>query len=107
MKDSQTCVEVGSEYTPINIAVHPENFNFDDDGKFAVPEDSDIFTPWAVSSQHSAASTVPALMNLDSMSCRQKTIAWGRVVDRVIRKLRETGALRSISHKHRKTRAKR
>ena len=68
VKDSQTCIDVSSEYTPINIAVHRENFNNEDVGNFTVREDSDIVTPRAVSSQRSAASTVPALMNLDSMS---------------------------------------
>ena len=44
----------------------------------------DIFTPQAVSSQRSAESTVPALMKLDSMSCRRKTSGRVRVDHRVI-----------------------
>ena len=71
VKDLKTCIDVSSECTPINIAVHRENFNNEDDGKFEVPEHSDLFTSRAVSSQRLAASTVPALMNLDSVFCRR------------------------------------
>ena len=40
--------------------------------KFAVSEDSDHFLQEAVSSQRPVASTVPALMNLESLSCIRK-----------------------------------
>ena len=76
VKDSKTCIDVSSECTPINIAVHRENFNNE------VPEHSDLFTPRAVSSQRLAASTVPALMNLDSVFCRRKPWARVRVDDK-------------------------
>ena len=72
VKDSQTCTEVSSEYTPINIAARRENFSIEDDGRFTVCEELDIFTPRTVSSQRSAASTVAALVNLGSVSCRRK-----------------------------------
>ena len=42
VKDSQTCIKVSSQYTPINSAARSENFIIERDGKFAIPEDSDI-----------------------------------------------------------------
>ena len=84
MKDSKTNIDVSSEYTPINIAVRRENFDIESDEKFAIPGDSGTFTPQAVRSQRSAESTVPAFMNLDSVSCKKKTNAWVRVDQRVI-----------------------
>ena len=74
VKDSKTCIDVSSDCSPINIAVHRENFNIEDDGKFEVTEHPNLFTPRALSSQRSAASTVPAFMNLDSVFCRRKPL---------------------------------
>ena len=74
MKDSKTCIDVSSECTPVKIAAHRQNFNIEDDGQFEVPEHWDLFTSRAVSSQRSAASAVPGLMNLDSVFCRKKTL---------------------------------
>ena len=68
VKDSQTCIEVSREHTPISTATRRDIFHIERDERFAIPEDADIFTPRAASSQRSAASTVPALMNLDFMS---------------------------------------
>ena len=65
------CID-DSEYTPINIAVRRENFDIENDLKFAVSEDSDHFHQEAVGSQRSVANTVPALMNLESLSCTGK-----------------------------------
>ena len=73
VKDSQTCIEVCSEYNR-SMLQQAEKCSTQSDGTFAVPEDSDIFTPLAVSRQRSAASTVSALVNLDSMSSKQKQL---------------------------------
>ena len=70
--DSKTCIDVRSKYAPINIAVRREIFDIEDDLKFAVAEDPDHFPQQAVGSQRSVASTVPALMNLDSWSSTGK-----------------------------------
>ena len=94
MTRSKTCIDVSSEYTPINIAVRRENFDIEDDFKFAVPEDSDLFTQPAVGSQRSVASTVPALMYVDSLCSTVKTSARVRADHRVVLKHRETSAMR-------------
>ena len=76
MKDSQTCIDASSEYTPINFAVHRENFNIEDDGKFAVPEDSDIFTPWAVRSRRKPLHGYESI--IASLSSSGKTVPCDR-----------------------------
>ena len=72
--DSKTCIDVSSEYTPINIAVRRENVNIEDDFFFAVPEDSDVLHRQTVGSQRCAASAMPALRNLDSLSSTEKSV---------------------------------
>ena len=62
VKDSQTCVDVSSEYTPIKIAPRRENVNFDDDGKIDVSEDMEHVPQPAVGSRCLVASSVSALM---------------------------------------------
>ena len=71
-QDSMNRIDVSSEYTPLNIAVRRENFDIVNGLKFAVSEDSDHLPQEAVGSQRSVASTVPALMNVASLSCTGK-----------------------------------
>ena len=68
----KTCIDVSSEYRPINFAVRRENFDIKDDWKFAVSEDSEHVPQQAVGSRCSVASTVAALMNVDSVSSTGK-----------------------------------
>ena len=44
VKAPLTRIGVSSVYTPINTAASRENFNIESDGRFAIPEDSHIFT---------------------------------------------------------------
>ena len=66
--EPKTCIDASSEYTPINLPVTKESYNFQNDWKFAVSEDSYHLPRRAAasSSRHSVASTVPALLNLGS-----------------------------------------
>ena len=66
--DSKTCIDVISEYAPLNIAARRENFDIEDDLTFAVSEDLEHVPQQAVGSRCPVASTVSALMNLDSLS---------------------------------------
>ena len=80
--DSKICIDVRGEYTPTNIAVRRGNFDTEDDFKLEVPEDSDLFTQPVVGSQRSVASTVPALMNLDSLSSTGKPVrGYGSIIE--------------------------
>ena len=78
--EPNSLINVSSEHTPINFPFRSNSFNREDDlaNTIAASEDFDHFPQPAAACgcQHSAASTVPALLNLGSQSCTRKLVRY-------------------------------
>ena len=71
-----------SDCSPINIAVHRENFNIEDDGKFEVTEHPNLFTPRALSSQTFSCKYRTSVYEVGFSVSAGETIARVRVDDK-------------------------
>ena len=92
--EPKICIDVSSEYTPINIAVRRDNFDIESDLKFAVSDDSDHLLQRAVGTQRSVAST--CVDEIRFIVLQREAIVRVRLDHRGILKHRETSAKRRI-----------
>ena len=82
--EPKTCIDVSSEYTPINIAVRRENFDIERDLKFSLFDDFDHLLPRAVGAQRSVARA--CVDEFGSTVLQRETSAGVRVDHRVLLK---------------------